>query len=74
MSYKKHDNPLYFWAANKAAQTERTGDYRRAAAIWIKACRLSHNNANQRWSEYRANFCLMQTGREKLTEKTADEL
>ncbi|SFN20512.1 PerC transcriptional activator [Izhakiella capsodis] len=74
MSFKNYDSPLYYRAAREAARIERAGDYRQAAAVWTKASRFSRNEANQQWSENRADFCLMQIAREKLKAAFADDL
>jgi len=47
MSFRNYGSPLYYRAAREAAQIECEGDYRRAAKVWTKASRLSHNGANQ---------------------------
>jgi hypothetical protein len=74
MSFKNHDSPLYYRAAREAAQIEREGDYLRAAKVWTKASRLSHNGVNQQWSKNRSGFCIMQIAREKFKEGAADGL
>lgn len=68
MTFKHRDSPLYYRTAREAVRIEREGDYRRAAKVWAKANRESHNLTNQEWSERRSDFCLMQIGREKLKE------
>ncbi|EAW8020976.1 ANR family transcriptional regulator [Salmonella enterica] len=68
MSFKHRDSPLYYRTAREAVRIEKEGDYRRAAKVWAKANRESHNLSNQEWSERRSDFCLMQIGREKLKE------
>ena len=68
MSFKYRDSPLYYRTAREAVHIEKEGDYRRAAKVWAKANRESHNLTNQEWSERRSDFCLMQIGREKLKE------
>lgn len=68
MTFKHRDSPLYYRTAREAVRIEKEGDYRRAAKVWAKANRESHNLTNQEWSERRSDFCLMQIGREKLKE------
>ena len=68
MTFKHPDSPLYYRTAREAVRIEKEGDYRRAAKVWAKANRESHNLTNQEWSERRSDFCLMQIGREKLKE------
>ncbi|WP_347252937.1 ANR family transcriptional regulator [Leminorella grimontii] len=68
MSFKYLDNPVYYRVAREAAQIEREGDYRRAAKVWRKAGKEARNASNRGWCENRADFCLMQIGREKLKE------
>jgi hypothetical protein len=68
MPFKHRDSPLYYRTAREAVRIEKEGDYRRAAKVWAKANRESHNLTNQEWSERRSDFCLMQIGREKLKE------
>ncbi|MBU4684720.1 ANR family transcriptional regulator [Cedecea davisae] len=68
MTFKHRDSPLYYRTAREAVRVEKEGDYRRAAKVWAKANRESHNLTNQEWSERRSDFCLMQIGREKLKE------
>ncbi|ELM3736955.1 ANR family transcriptional regulator [Edwardsiella piscicida] len=68
MTFKHRDSPLYYRTAREAVRIEKEGDYRRAAKVWAKANRESHNLSNQEWSERRSDFCLMQIGREKLKE------
>lgn len=66
MNIKNGDSPLYYQIAKEAAEIEQRGDYARAAKVWTKAHRVARNDINQRWSEQRADFCVMQLRREKL--------
>lgn len=72
MAFKYRDSPLYYRTAREAVRIEQEGDYRRAAKVWAKANRESHNPVNQDWSERRSDFCLMQIEREKLKEAVGD--
>ncbi|WP_336983808.1 ANR family transcriptional regulator [Cedecea sp. HN178] len=72
MAFKHRDSPLYYRTAREAVRIEKEGDYRRAAKVWAKANRESHNLSNQEWSERRSDFCLMQIGREKLKEAAGE--
>lgn len=68
MSFEKHDSPLYFRSAREAMRLEQAGEYDRAAKVWAKANRESRNPVNQRWSDNRSDFCIMQNIREKRKE------
>ncbi len=68
MSFEKHDSPLYFRSAREAMRLEQAGEYDRAAKVWAKANRESHNPVNQQWSDNRSDFCIMQNIRSKRTE------
>lgn len=68
MSFEKHDSPLYFRSAREATRLEQAGEYDRAAKVWAKANRESHNPVNQQWSDNRSDFCIMQNIRSKRKE------
>ena len=43
--------------AEKAAETERKGDYEKAARYWTKASLLTAKSAEFNWCNARSQFC-----------------
>lgn len=49
----------YFNIANQAAESEREGDYLKAAHLWSKAKSLAKSESIRQWAEYRVEHNML---------------
>ncbi|MGX9455540.1 ANR family transcriptional regulator [Photobacterium damselae subsp. damselae] len=53
----RRENSDYLFVANKAADAEKGGKLKEAAALWHKAWIVASKNQNAIWAQCRADFC-----------------